>query len=239
MSERDVHVLISIAKIDAALHTRRVELGQLPARVARVAASLVEIESREADSAGHVEDMSKERRAIEQQLEDNAEKIKKLRVQLMEVKTNKEYTAMLHEIGHVESDTEAKEERLLILMDEFDQESEQNTNLMEDGKRKKAELAGEQATLEARIKTLESEMQSLEAQKPKLLAELNPPLRKKYDRLLDKLQDFAVTNVIDETCQGCFTRIPPQTTVEIKKNDRIIRCEACGRMLVHYDTELP
>ena len=55
-------------------------------------------------------------------------------------------------------------------------------------------------------------------------------------RLLAKLHDFAVTNVVDETCQGCFTRIPPQTAVVVKRNEKIIRCEACGRILVHYVT---
>ncbi|UCH85816.1 MAG: hypothetical protein JSW50_09170 [Candidatus Latescibacterota bacterium] len=47
--------------------------------------------------------------------------------------------------------------------------------------------------------------------------------------------DFAVTHVEDEICQGCFSRVPPQLALEVKNNDQIITCQACGRILVHYN----
>ena len=124
--QRDLHVLVSIAKVDAALNDIRKELGLLPVRLEKIRKSIGEVEGRESEAQGHVEEMAKERREVEQQLQDNEEKIKKLRVQLMQVKTNKEYTAMLHEIAHVEKDTGEKEERLLVLMDELEQETDQN-----------------------------------------------------------------------------------------------------------------
>ena len=234
--ERDLHLLIAIAKLDESLNAARTELGHLPGQVDKIRKSLESFEGREREAKSHIEEMAKERRAIEQQLDDNADKVKKYRTQLMEVKTNKEYTAMLHEIEHVEKGTEVKEERLLVLMDEFDQETEQNRALMEEGKQKKEELGGEQSKIEDRIKSLQAEMRKLEVEKPKLLAELDPQLQKRYDRLLAKLHDYAVTHVVDEICQGCFTRVPPQTIVEVKRNAKFITCEACGRILVYYIT---
>ncbi|MDH3217561.1 MAG: C4-type zinc ribbon domain-containing protein [Candidatus Krumholzibacteria bacterium] len=231
---RELHVLISIAKLDHSLNEARVELGRLPVRVESVRKSLREIENREADSKSRLDDMAKQRRILEQQLEDNEEKLKKYKVQLMEVKTNKEYTAMLHEIDHLEKDTEAKEERLLILMDQLDGESNDNESYLEKSAKDKAQLVSQGEELEKRISSLEQEMQRLRAEKPKLLAELDPGVKKRYERTLAKLHDFAVTHVVDETCQGCFTRIPPQIVVEVKNNDRLITCEACGRMLVYY-----
>jgi predicted nucleic acid-binding Zn-ribbon protein len=232
--QRDLFVLISIAKVDAALHATRMELNVLPRQVDKIRKSLEVIEGRERESAEQVEEMTKERRALEQLVEDNAEKVKKYRIQLMEVKTNREYTAMLHEIEHIENDTDAKEERLLVLMDELDQETDQSNSLLEDGKKERAGLTEEQSRLEERIKLLEAEVQRLESEKPKLLTELDPHLTSKYNRILAKLHDYAVTNVVDETCQGCFTRVPPQLAVEVRRNERIIECEACGRILVHY-----
>lgn len=232
--QRDLFVLISIAKVDAALHAARTGLNALPRQVDKIRKSLEVIEGRERESAEQVEEMAKERRALEQLVDDNAEKVKKYRIQLMEVKTNKEYTAMLHEIEHIENDTDAKEERLLVLMDELDQETDQSDSLLEDGKKQREGLNEEQSKLEERIKFLEAEVQRLESEKPKLLAELDPHLTSKYKRILAKLHDYAVTNVVDETCQGCHTRIPPQLAVEVRRNERIIECEACGRILVYY-----
>lgn len=231
---RDIFVLVSIAKVDASLNACRTELSLLPGQLEKIKRSLRGIEAAEAEARAHSEEMAKERRSLEQKLEDNAERIKKYRVQLMEVKTNKEYTAMLHEIDHIERDTESKEERLLILMDELDRQTEENEAFFEKSAAQKGELGGQQRKLESRIEELNEEVKKLEAEKPKLLAELDPSLKKRYDRILAKLHDFAVTHITDDTCQGCFARIPPQTSVEVRKNDRIITCEGCGRILVHY-----
>jgi predicted nucleic acid-binding Zn-ribbon protein len=230
----DLHVLISIAKVDAAVNAARTELALLPRQIDELNRSIQAIEARETQTKDVFEQMVKERRTIEQQLKDNEEKEKKYRLQLMEVKTNKEYTAMLHEIGHIKTDTDAKEERLLILMDALERETGQTETLMAEGARKKAELTQARGVLEERMRSLQGEMSQLESGKPKLLRELDPQIERRYDRLLSKLHDFAVTHVVDGTCQGCFTRIPPQVAVEVARNDKLITCEACGRILVYY-----
>jgi predicted nucleic acid-binding Zn-ribbon protein len=232
-----LHLLISIAKLDASINTCRQELGRLPRRLEQINKALVDIEGRETESKQSLEEMDKERRLLEQALEDNAEKIAKYKTQLMQVKNNKEYTAMLHEIGHIEKDTSEKEERLLILMDEQEQQSEGSKDYLDQSGKEKQTLRQEQALLETKIKNLEAEVEEFAARKPKLLQEINPQIRKRYDRILAKLGDFAVTHIAGDTCQGCFTRIPPQTAVMVRRNDQLISCEACGRMLVHYDAE--
>ena len=237
MSEtpRDLQLLIEIAKIDAQLNGCRTELGLLPGRIARAKKSIEDITSAEASAEKRLKAGQSEHRALEQKLEDNAEQIKKYKTQLMEVKTNKEYTAMLNEIGHLDKDTDDHEERLLMLMDELDQLSKDTQDSREKTSGQKKELAAEQSQLEERMRIVTEEIKRVEAGKPKILSELNSTLKKRYGRLLTKMTDFAVTNVEDDTCQGCFTRIPPQTSVEVRQNNRVIACEACGRILVHYD----
>ncbi|MFC1563274.1 C4-type zinc ribbon domain-containing protein, partial [candidate division KSB1 bacterium] len=34
---------------------------------------------------------------------------------------------------------------------------------------------------------------------------------------------------------GCYNSIPPQKLVEIRKMDKVIKCEFCGRILVWKD----
>lgn len=231
---RELHVLISIAKIDVALNTVRKELTALPRQVEEIDTAIQTIEDRGAEAKAGVEHAVKERRMLEQELVDNSEKVKKYKMQLMEVKTNKEYTAMLHEIEHVQHDTDAKEERLLILMDELEKADGKRQTFTEEGARKKAELARDRGNLEQRINALRAEAAKLDAEKPKLLSELDPQIERRYARTLSKLHDFAVTHIVGETCQGCFTRLPPQLIVEVTRNDKLITCEACGRILVYY-----
>ncbi|UCG53087.1 MAG: hypothetical protein JSW58_05910 [Candidatus Latescibacterota bacterium] len=231
---RELHLLISIAKLDGDLNACRTELALLPAKIEEVNKSVAVIDKAMSEAAAHFEDMKKERRSLERMLDDHTEKIKKLRTQLMEVKTNKEYTAMLQEIEHLEKGIDDKEERLLILMDELDQQSARNRGFTSENEEKRKHLLTEKTNLENRTKALGETVKRLEAEKPKILAELDPLTKKRYDRILAKLGDFAVAHVEADICHGCFSRIPPQTALEVKKNDQIITCEVCGRILVFY-----
>ena len=119
-TQQEIQLLVAVARVDAQLNELRGELGRLPEQIKRTDAALANLESNEKAAASKLEEMGKERREIEQQLQDSAAQITKYKTQLMEVKTNKEYQAMLHEIEHLEKDIDAREERLLILMDELD-----------------------------------------------------------------------------------------------------------------------
>ena len=121
-------------------------------------------------------------------------------------------------------------------MDELDQQVGQTGDFRTHKEEEKSVLAAEKAKLEARMTEIAEQMKRLEADKPRVLSQLDPQRKKRYDRVLAKLHDYAVTHIVDEVCQGCFSRIPPQFVFEVKKNDQIITCQACGRILVHYTT---
>jgi predicted nucleic acid-binding Zn-ribbon protein len=232
---REIHLLVSIAKLDAALNSSRVEAGHLPEKIGAIEKKLRDAERSVEEADAHLESMKKERRLLEQKLQDSEEKIRKFKIQLMEIKTNKEYQAMLHEIGHMEKTAGDTEERLLIIMDELDRQDTQTADFRKKKDEEKRVMTAEKTQLEARLEHLTSEIARLEGEKPKVLTELDPAIRKRYDRILAKLHDFAVTNVAGDVCQGCHSRIPPQAVLEVKKNDQIIACQACGRLLVHYE----
>jgi hypothetical protein len=233
---RELHLLITIAKLDAQLNACRNESGQLPEKIEKIDRNVKAIEKAVSEASAHLEAIKKERRLLEQKLQDSAEKVKKLKVQLMEIKTNKEYQAMLHEIGHTEKDIDENEERLLMLMDELDQQGLETGGFTKQKDEERQRLSAERASLEARLQHLGEDTKRLEGEKPKILAELDPQIKRRYDRILAKLHDFAVTHVVDDVCQGCHSRIPPQAALEVKRNDQIIACQACGRILVHYPT---
>lgn len=231
---REVHLLISIAKLDATISKYRIEMDALPALIERVGRSIQKTESNEKQAVAHFEEMKKERRNLERSLEDEGVLIQKYRTQLMSVKTNKEYQAMSKEIETLAKDIDDKEEKLLILMDEMENQEKENDDYLLKIKHERAELEKQKAEMEQRLAFLQSEIENLRKEKPKFLEELDPQLKRRYERIIDKLGDFAVTHVEGEVCQGCFATIPPQTVNEVKKNDRIITCEACGRILVYY-----
>ena len=53
--------------------------------------------------------------------------------------------------------------------------------------------------------------------------------------LAERHRDVAVVRAEAGHCGACRQQIPPQMAVEVRKNDQLITCPACGRILVHYE----
>lgn len=63
-----------------------------------------------------------------------------------------------------------------------------------------------------------------------LRARIDPALLRTYDRLSERYKR-AVVPVKDDTCLGCFMRLPTSVAAKGRKNISIICCESCGRFL--------
>ena len=44
---------------------------------------------------------------------------------------------------------------------------------------------------------------------------------------------MALAEARGEACSGCYMSIPPQVFVNVKKNENIITCPNCGRILYY------
>jgi hypothetical protein len=67
-----------------------------------------------------------------------------------------------------------------------------------------------------------------------LTKQLESKLYKLYNTLKEKRQGVGVVSVKHETCQGCFVNVPPQMFIEVQKNNALIRCPNCNRIL-HWE----
>lgn len=231
---RDISLLVQIARVDAGLNNHRVQLEQIPAQIAAAEKKIAALNEAEAKAVGEMEAMKKERRDLERSLEDDEQKVTKFKNDLMHCESNAAYTAALKEIAAKESEIERKEERLLELMDAIEEKEGVHGGIIEDIASRRAAVEGEKAALESRTASLKQDMERLAAEKPRLLSEVDDSIRRRYQRLLDKYGDVAVVSVEGDTCGGCHTQLPPQVIVEVKKNNQLITCQSCGRLLIHY-----
>jgi len=109
------------------LHHAETEARRLEAELAQVPRARQELDARLAgerqrlDAAkADLDATTKARRAHEAVVQDLETKRSKYKGQLMDVKTNKEYTAMLHEIEGVERDIRAREDQILEEMERME-----------------------------------------------------------------------------------------------------------------------
>jgi len=173
----------------------------------------------------------KEKKDKELQLGSKEENIQKLQAQLYSLKTNKEYSAMLHEIEAAKADKSIFEDQILSLLEEMDKIEEQK-------KQEKDKLAKEEAVylaakkkIEDRIKEIEARINQLEAERKRAAEGIQPRIFAQYERILKNRQGLAIVNVVENACQGCFMNVTHQIVNEIKMYDKIVTCPACQRIL--------
>ncbi len=178
-----------------------------------------------------IESLEKERRQKEKHLNAEQEKIKRTEGRMFEVKTNKEYQALLSEIEGTKEATGREEEEILQVLEEIDE-------LKKDLSKREKEVTSTLEKIEREKKKIQEKMdqgdklwKEQKERRDLLSKRLESGLFKLYNTLKEKRQGVGVVNVKDETCQGCFVNIPPQMFIEVQKYNTLIRCPNCNRIL--------
>lgn len=178
-----------------------------------------------------LESLEKERRQKEKHLIGEQDKIKRSEGRMSEVKTNKEYQAILTEIETFKEAVGRVEEEILLIMDEVEELKKQLS------KREK-EIAITLEKVEAEKRGIQEKMGQGEVlwrekleRKEALSKQVESKLFKLYNMLREKRQGIGMVSARNETCQGCFVHVPPQMFIEVQKNLSLIRCPNCNRIL--------
>jgi predicted nucleic acid-binding Zn-ribbon protein len=233
----DLERLINLQHAETELRKVQAELGRIPEQKAAMGVRLAKENARLTAAREKLSGSQKSRRDQEARVQDLEVKRSKYKGQLTDVKTNKEYTAVLHEIEGVERDIRALEDQILAEMESGDllatelKTEERTFKGVEE--RHKAELK----TLDERAVVLEAEVQKLKAERDRVAATVSEDLLARFERVA-KRRGSGVAAARDGTCQECHVKLRLQMYSELKRNDEITECPACNRIL-YYEPPVP
>jgi hypothetical protein len=159
------------------------------------------------------------------------EKIKRAEARMFEVKTNKEYQALLSEIDALKEANSRMEEEILQVMDEIDELKKDLSKREKEVGVTLDKIEGERKRLQEKMVHEEKAWKEQIERREVLAKQIESKLFKLYNTLKEKRQGVAVVSVKNETCQGCFVNVPPQMFIEVQKNNTLIRCPNCNRIL--------
>jgi predicted nucleic acid-binding Zn-ribbon protein len=178
-----------------------------------------------------MESLEKERRQKERDLSTEQEKIKRSEGRMFEVKTNKEYQAILGEIESIKEATSRGEEEILQIMEEIDELKKDLLKREKEGTATLEKVEKDKKKIEEKMNQSNGLWKDQKERRDVLSKQLESGLFKLYHMLKEKRQGVGVVNVKNETCQGCFVNIPPQMFIEVQKTNALIRCPNCNRIL--------
>lgn len=230
----DLERLIQLQHLETRAAEARATLAAHPQRLADADKRLNSAKA-VVDAAKHrLKDNQDARRALEKDVALYQGRLTKFKDQLSAVKTNKEYTAIQHEIATAQTDLGSVEEKVLERMMEADA-------IAVDVKQAEAACATELKAIEAEKKDLTTELASVEKTLTDAIARreaLVPTIDKRVIALFDQIakvrKGVALSMATrDGLCSACHVRLRPQVFQLVRTNDQIIQCDSCNR-IVYY-----
>jgi uncharacterized protein len=227
----ELRALIDLQVVDTKIAGLEALAAKIPREIAALHAGVDEAKKSVEASKSKLDTARKNQRAKEKDLEDNRVKRQKFEGQLYQVKTNKEYSAVLSEIEEVKQEKARIEEEILTLM-------EVGERLAAEGKEADAQLTAreshgrtEEATLQQQLRGVETDLAAVRSERAELARQLPVGVLRDYDRILNHRGVAAVEVTKPNFCGGCRVTITPQRLQELRQQNTMIHCESCGRYL--------
>jgi uncharacterized protein len=229
----DVKASVRLQEVDKQVAELMKEVAALPKHIAQIETKLAgSIRRLEVDKAALLAN-GKERKRLEGEIQAQNQKISKLRDQMLASKNNDQYRSFQHEIEFCENEIRKFEDRTLELMSESEPLDKAvkaaEGSLAEEKKKVEAEKA------QARDKTAidEKALAELQERRTTLVAGVTPAVLREYERLRKARRGVAVADVIEGRCTACHIAVRPQFMQELRRGDKVMFCESCGRILVY------
>jgi len=226
----DIENLLRLQEADKEIRRLQDEIAELPKRVAIIERKLAGTKNQleKAQTAVKADDAA--RRKHETSIADLRTKISKYRDQSLEVKTNDQYKALLHEIQFAEKEIAATEDKILELMVNADTRDKEVKEAQAELKAETAEIEREKD--QARQRTAEDEklLAEWKAKRDQLRSGIDADLLRHYERV-SKFRGTGISEARDHKCMACQVMLRPQTYNEVRSGQQTVFCDSCQRIL--------
>jgi predicted nucleic acid-binding Zn-ribbon protein len=226
-----IELLATLQTVDQSLRTKTLEVDEGQCRVAAleeaVASQTVATNAVREEFAG----LSARQRDLEGRLSTVETKTKDRRMRITRIRNDKELGLAKREIDLLRDETLALETELVGVMELVEAATAKAKEAEEALARLTLERDAEATALRGTLERLSEEIEQDRAQRSRLIETVDGELRRKYEMIFSRRGGLAVVEVRGGTCQGCRMRVPPQLFNEIQRNEQVILCPSCQRML--------
>lgn len=227
----DLERLLSLQAADREIARLRQEIAALPKRISDVEAKLNSAKAQVEAARGKIKAGESARRKYESDIQAERQKISKYRDQSLEVKTNDQYKALMHEIGFAEQKIRDTEDKILETMVDAEDQEKLVRAAEAELKSQTAIIEREKAEVRARTEQDERELAEWTTKRNRLRSDINVDTLAHYDRVV-RFRGTGVAEVRDGKCSACNVLLRPQELQEALAQEQVMTCSSCGRILV-------
>jgi len=218
--------IIDLHKIDLEILEINDGKGSLPNIIHKQQQQIDDLKKNLKSAKKELKEINKNITDYTSKVSDYASKIKKYNDQIYSVKNNKEYEALLKEMDFLKSenetvenslvDSKSKKEKIEITIDDTSKSLEELS----------VKLDSNNEELKVISASTDQEEKKLNKNKNKLLKEIkNKNFISSY---LEGNQSFKLAALSRDACSSCFSSLPPQFILNVKKMKELFPCPSCG-----------
>jgi len=225
--------LLRIQELANEIRAARQIIDEAPARIGEIEQRFRERNAEYVGLQERFDELERDRRTRTSELELLEERKKKFMDDLMQVKNQREYAAMLKEIDAVKAQISDHEEAILRDMEELERLQGELQTHSEHIAAEREAVTREREEVEARVAEATATVEQRTRVRERHEAELSIDQRATLKRLELRRQGVFLAVAENGVCQSCFVRVRPQVFQEIRTATAVHNCESCKRFLYH------
>ena len=229
---RDLKLL---QELDDQLKENRQALEDGAAKLAQAGAGLKKFETKLAAAKADLAAMRTRHRDLEGEVADFSLKRKNNEQRQMSVKNNNEYLALAKEAEFLNGRISDLEDETLDILDRLDKKEFEIGDLEVVVSEEAATYGQLAATVETEAQTRRAALDSLAARRTAVIKALPESQIKLYAEIYKNRGGRAVTAAANGLCLACRLGFPPQIFNELQRNEKILTCPNCGRIIYWPD----
>jgi predicted nucleic acid-binding Zn-ribbon protein len=226
-----VRNLVALQDVELKVASLQKQISEVPLKIQCFQTELNRLKQEHEREVARSQELAKQRRALEGGVEMLSTKLSKLKDQQNAVKTNKEYTAILHEIQMAEEQIRNEEDKILEIMEENEQLEKTLKAAERDLNAKCAALQQDIRKHETSVPDLDAEVAKAQQTRREMEAGIEVYLLERYRKIADARKGIALAEAKEELCTLCHVRIRPQVYADLKQTEEIHTCDSCSRIL--------
>jgi predicted nucleic acid-binding Zn-ribbon protein len=235
----DLQHLIHLQELDSTADRQRRRVADIPILQAALDARLAERTATVDGVKARIAAGQTARREIEKELAAIQGRLSKYKNQLMEVKTNKEYQAMQKEMSVAEQEISDHETRMLERMEESDALAVELKAAEAALKSAEADIVRTRQALDTERESTAAALQRITEERTAVAAKVSPESLANFHRIAHGRKGQAMAEARGGLCTVCHVRLRPQVFNEARRNEGIIQCDSCTRILYFVPAPAP
>lgn len=180
-----------------------------------------------------VKQLETEKKNLELEVDTLKQKIDKYSVQQFQTKKNEEFRALGQEIENAKKQIFKIEDTEIDLMERIEAAQKEVADASKIAGDAKKLVDNQISQLAGREENLKKELAHLTSNREQLSSAVDESARNRYERLLKQKGGTAIVGIQHGVCGGCRLKFPTQIILSCKRNEEIVTCPNCGRILYY------